>query len=66
MTREKYNVIRTKNTFLYEYFVEESNIRIPPAQFDEFLDIWLMTRVGVHAMQGREVIVKYLDGILRD
>ena len=66
MTKEKYNEIRTKNTFLYEYFVEETNNRIPPVQFDEFLDIWLMTRVGVHAMHGREVIVKYLDTVLRD
>ena len=66
MTKEKYNEIRTKNTFLYEYFVEETNNRIPPVQFDEVLDIWLMTRVGVHAMYGREVIVKYLDGMQRN
>lgn len=66
MTKTRYNEVRPKNTFLYEYFMEESGRRLDINQFEQALDTWLMTHVMVHPMQGREIIVKYLDTVLRD
>ena len=66
MTKARYSEVRTKNTFLYEYFMEESGRRLDVNQFEQMLDAWLMTHVMVHPMQGREIIVKYLDTVLRD
>jgi hypothetical protein len=66
MTKARYSEVRTKNTFLHEYFMEESGRRLDINQFEQMLDAWLMTHVMVHPMQGREIIVKYLDGIVRN
>lgn len=66
MTKTRYSEVRTKNTFLYEYFMEESGRRLDINQFEQALDAWLMTHVMTHPMQGREIIVKYLDTVLRD
>jgi hypothetical protein len=52
--------------FLFEYYLQEKGQNIGPDIFNEFLDIWLMTKVGVHPAFGRDTIVKYLDQMQRN
>jgi hypothetical protein len=66
MTKEEYNKIRTSNEFLFEYYLQEKGQNIGPDAFNELLDVWLMTRVGVHPAFGRDTIVRHLDQMQRN
>lgn len=66
MTKEEYNKVRTSKDFLYEYFVKESKVDIDQHNFNELLNIWLLTFVGAPPHIGRDTIIRHLDSLQRN
>ena len=60
VTKEKYNSIRNKRTFLYEYFIAAGGKFIEEHQFSVLFGVWL-GRMGRDNQTSIGEIVNFLD-----
>jgi hypothetical protein len=67
MTKERFTELRESNPsqgdeFLFAYFCEEKAVQPDFMLFQENLNAWLMLVNRVHPMDGRKIILNFLDG----
>jgi sulfur relay (sulfurtransferase) DsrC/TusE family protein len=61
MTKERYASIRTRNNFIFNYYLELGGYLRNEQQFEKELNAWLAYRMRTSPELGRLKIIKYLD-----